>query len=142
LIEKNQLIESITGEVDNLGYTIWDISIKGNGPNLKFTVFLDGSVSIKDCVDVSRSLMNSSIRNILEKGLLEVSSPGVEPVLRKTKHFQRWFGKEIVFKMKNGSKAFFGVLRDFKNCLVVEMKNGIFYVPFELVKNVTGVNRS
>ena len=88
-MDRVELIDSITGEIGDLGYTIWDISIRGNSPNLKFTVFLDGLVSINDCVKVSRVLRNSSIGNILEKGLLEVSSPGVEPVLRKTKHFQR-----------------------------------------------------
>jgi len=141
-MDRVELIDSITGEIGDLGYTIWDISIRGNSPNLKFTVFLDGSVSINDCVKVSRVLRNSSIGNILEKGLLEVSSPGVEPVLRKTKHFQRWFGKEVVFKMKNNSKAFFGFLKSYENCLVVEEKNGVFYIPFGLLKNVRGVNRS
>ena len=115
------LIDNITKEIGGLGYTIWDISIRGNGPNLKFTVFLDGPVNINDCVKVSRVLKNSTIGNILEKGLLEVSSPGVEPVLTKTKHFQRWFGKEVVFKMKNSSKAFFGFLKSYENCLVKGM---------------------
>ncbi len=141
-MEKNALIEDITKEVNALGYTIWDISIRGNGPKLRFTVFLDGSVSINDCVNVSRFLTKSRIGNILEKGLLEVSSPGAEPVLTKTKHFQQWFGKEVVFKMKNNSKAFFGLLKSYENCLAVEMKNGIFYVPFGLLKNVKGINRS
>ncbi len=141
-MEKNDLIRDIESEVVNMGYTIWDVSIKGQGPSRRFTVFLDGRVGVNDCAKVSKSLSNSKIGNILEKGLLEVSSPGVEPALTKTKHFQRWNGKEVEFKLEKVSKSFFGTLASYNNCLVFEMKDGFFYVPFQALKMVKGLNRS
>ena len=141
-MEKNDLIRNIEFEVTNMGYTIWDVSVKGQGPNRRFAVFLDGRVGVNDCAKVSRSLSSSKIGNILEKGLLEVSSPGVEPVLTKLKHFQRWTGREVEFKLEKVSKSFFGILVSYNNCLVFQMKDGFFYIPFQALKMVKGLNRS
>ena len=71
---------------------------------------------------------------IKEKYFLEVSSPGIERILRKDKHLKENIGKEITIKLfkkdERGNKEYQGILEQFDedtiklvNEIVIERKN-------------------
>lgn len=94
-------------------------------------VYLDkpGGVDLDDCQMVSEKL--SAILDekdpIAENYLLEVSSPGLDRVLKKDKDFIRYNGREVdiqLFKPINGSKQYMGVLQGFSDTTIEFLING------------------
>ena len=82
-------------------------------------VYLDkpGGVDLDDCQMVSERLSETLDAKdpIKENYLLEVSSPGLDRVLKKDKDFKRYHGSQVdvqLFKPLNGSKQFAGALGD------------------------------
>ncbi|MCX5781139.1 MAG: ribosome maturation factor RimP [Elusimicrobia bacterium] len=85
-------------------------------------IFLDkeGGFGLKDCEE-----MSSKIAEILDKSdiltysyILEVSSPGLERVLKKEKDFVKFLGKNVkisVFEPINGQRHFHGTLTSCQN---------------------------
>ena len=94
-------------------------------------VYLDkpGGVDLDDCQMVSEKL--STILDekdpIAENYLLEVSSPGLDRVLKKDKDFIRYNGRDVdiqLFKPINGSKQYMGVLQGFSDTTIEFLING------------------
>lgn len=82
-------------------------------------VYLDkpGGVDLDDCQMVSERLSETLDAKdpIKENYLLEVSSPGLDRVLKKDKDFKRYHGSQVdvqLFKPLNGGKQFTGALGD------------------------------
>lgn len=80
-------------------------------------VYLDkpGGVDLDDCQMVSERLSETLDAKdpIKDNYLLEVSSPGLDRVLKKDKDFKRYQGAQVdvqLFKPLNGSKQFTGAL--------------------------------
>ena len=91
--------ETLAGPIDNLGYELvaCDYRTVGGRPTLQVFIDREGSVTIRDCVTVNRA-----IGDLLEvEGLggdsydLEVSSPGLDRILRKEDDFRRFAGREV-----------------------------------------------
>ena len=105
---------------EELGLSIWDITYKKEGSDWYLRIFIDkdGGVSIDDCVEVSR-LMNPILDKedyIDEPYTFEVSSPGVERLLRKEWHYKKAIGETVfikTFKPYNGTKELYGTLDKF-----------------------------
>lgn len=94
-------------------------------------VYLDkpGGVDLDDCQMVSEKL--SAVLDekdpITENYLLEVSSPGLDRVLKKDKDLIRYNGRDVdiqLFKPVNGSKQFTGVLEGFTDTTIDFTING------------------
>ena len=83
-------------------------------------VFLDkeGGIDLDDCQMVSEQLSQvlDEKDSIKENYLLEVSSPGLDRVLKKDKDFVRYHGRDVdiqLFKPIDGKKQYTGVLQGF-----------------------------
>lgn len=83
-------------------------------------VFLDkeGGIDLDDCQMVSEQLSQVLDEKdpIKENYLLEVSSPGLDRVLKKDKDFVRYHGRDVdiqLFKPIDGKKQYTGVLQGF-----------------------------
>ena len=94
-------------------------------------VYLDkpGGVDLDDCQLVSEKL--SAVLDekdpITENYLLEVSSPGLDRVLKKDKDLIRYNGRDVdiqLFKPVNGSKEFTGALQGFTDSTIDFIING------------------
>ena len=94
-------------------------------------VYLDkpGGVDLDDCQMVSEKL--SAVLDekdpIAENYLLEVSSPGLDRVLKKDKDFIRYNDRDVdiqLFKPINGSKQYTGVLQGFSDTTIEFLING------------------
>ncbi|WP_303104890.1 ribosome maturation factor RimP [uncultured Mitsuokella sp.] len=83
-------------------------------------VYIDkpGGIDIEDCQDLSEKLeAELDKRNVIaDSYILEVSSPGIDRVLRKPRDFVREEGKAVditLFAPRDGKKSLTGVLTGF-----------------------------
>lgn len=75
-------------------------------------------IDLEDCEKVSDGINNilDTADYIKEQYFLEVSSPGIERILRKDKHLQQNIGNKVIvnlFKAINGKKQLEGTLNKF-----------------------------
>ena len=75
-------------------------------------------ISLDDCELVSNNITELLDKEdyIKEQYFLEVSSPGLERILRKEKHYKSQIGREIsikLFKPINKQKELIGILEDY-----------------------------
>ena len=120
------LIES---KVQELGYVLYDVEYVKEGKDYYLRVYIDSEhgISLDDCELVSNNITEllDTEDYIKEQYFLEVSSPGVERILKKDKHLQNNIGVNIqikLFKPFNGQKQYEGILKSFdENNIVIEM---------------------
>lgn len=94
----------IKPKIEELGYTLYDVQYVKEASNYFLRIFIEkenGSIDLNDCEKV-----NDGINDILdtadyikEQYFLEVSSTGLEKVLRKEEHLQNNIGNEIEIKL-------------------------------------------
>lgn len=106
--------------IQNLGYELYDVIYAKEAKDFYLRIIIDKEkgIDLNDCEKV-----NDAINDILDEAdyikdqyFLEVSSPGVERVLRKPKHFQSQIGNEILvklFKPLEKQKEFTGILKSY-----------------------------
>lgn len=101
----------IEKSVNQLGYELVDLEISNRGKLLR--VFIDklnpadskDSVNIDDCVLVSNQLGNLlAVEHEIDYDRLEVSSPGMDRVLKKEADFVRFAGERASVKLRVGIK--------------------------------------
>lgn len=104
----------------NLGYDLYDVEYTKEGKNYFLRIFIDktSGIDLNDCEIVNNAIVDilDEADYIKEQYFLEVSSPGVEKILRKDKHLKQNIGKQIdikLFKPINKSKNIIGVLKKF-----------------------------
>ena len=117
------LIEST---VKNLGYELYDVEYAKEGKDYFLRIFIDkeSGIDLNDCEKV-----NDGINDLLDKAdyikeqyFLEVSSPGIERVLRKDKHLEANIGVLVevkMFKAIDGKKVIQGILKEFNKEIIV-----------------------
>ena len=106
--------------INNLGYILYDVQYIKEGKDyyLRITIDKDGGISIEDCENVNNAIDDplDEADIIQDSYILEVSSPGIERVLRKSWHFEKQLGNNIsikLFKAINKVKEFSGILREY-----------------------------
>ncbi|HYN53784.1 MAG TPA: ribosome maturation factor RimP [Methylotenera sp.] len=97
----------IEASVSQLGYELIDLEISNRGKVLR--VFIDkqnpldikDSVNIDDCTLVSNQLGNLlAVENDIDYDRLEVSSPGLDRVLKKEADYVRFTGERATVKLR------------------------------------------
>ena len=137
--------ELILPTVNELGYSLWDVEYVKEGASyyLRITIDCANGVSIDDCEKVHRA-----IEPILDEKdpiegayYLEVSSPGIERVLRTEEHFIAMSGETVVlhlFTAVNGKKQFKGKLLGVDeasgNIVLSEGENELEFAPRTISK--------
>jgi len=109
-------------KIESLGYELYDVQYVKEGKDYFLRIFIDKTegIDLNDCEKV-----NNEINDILDEAnyisqqyFLEVSSPGIERILRKDKHLKENIGKEIevkLFKPIKNQKEYVGMLKDFNS---------------------------
>ena len=108
----------VTPCITELGYRVWDVEYVKEGAEwyLRITLDSDDGIDIDDCEKVSRAInpIIDEADPIEDFYYLEVSSPGLERVLRKPEHFAASIGDEIEIRLfapdENKKKAYTGTL--------------------------------
>ena len=106
--------------IEDLGYELYDVIYEKEAQDYYLRIFIDtpNGISLEDCEKVNDAIndMLDEANYIKDQYFLEVSSPGIERVLRKDKHLQANLGNEIVchlFKPIEKEKQIEGILQDF-----------------------------
>lgn len=128
---ENKVESKLKPIIENLNYELYDVQYVKEGKDyyLRIIIDKDGTIDINDC-----EIVNNAITDILdeedyikEQYYLEVSSPGLERVLRKKEHFLKQIGNEIsvkLFKAIDKEKELIGVLKEYNdNEIILEMDN-------------------
>lgn len=107
---------------ETAGCSLWDVEYVREAGTWFLRVYIDreGGVSIDDCEAVSRPLSDKldEVDPIEGSYTLEVSSAGLDRVLKKPEHFAAFTGSEVEVKLyrpREGRKEFIGVLAAFEN---------------------------
>lgn len=113
--------ELIRDKIENMGYDLYDVEYAKEGPNYYLRIFIDNQkgIDLEDCEKVSNEI-NEKLDEadyIKEQYFLEVSSPGIERILKKDKHLEQNIGKQVEAKLfkkdQNGNKNYIGELKSF-----------------------------
>ena len=106
--------------VEELGYELWDVEYVKEGSRwyLRITIDHENGISIDDCEKVHRTIdpILDEADPIADSYYLEVSSPGLERVLRLPAHFAACTGAKIqckLFQPVDGVRAPVGILTDY-----------------------------
>ena len=94
----------IQKKVEELGYILYDVQYAKEGQNYFLRIFIekeDGTIDLNDCEKVNDGINDllDTADYIKEQYFLEVSSTGVEKVLRKDKHLKDNIGNEVEIKL-------------------------------------------
>lgn len=133
--------------ITDLGYSIYDVEYLKEGTNWYLRVYIDKNegISIEDCETVSRAIdpVLDKLDPIKTPYTLEVSSPGIERVLRRDEHFERYMGEEVevsLFKAIDGDKKIKGILKSFNgNSLEIEFDNKVINIDMKDISVVKTV---
>lgn len=137
---ENKVTELLKNIIENLGYDLYDVIYEKEGKDYYLRIIIDKpntGIDINDCEKV-----NNAINDILDEAdyikeqyFLEVSSPGVERVLRKEKHFLSQIGNEIsikLFKPINKQKELIGTLEEYnKNEVTIKTKESTIKIDLK-----------
>ena len=118
----------IQDKVKNIGYSLYDVEYVKEGANYYLRIYIDSpkGIDLSDCEKVSNEINDilDEADYIKEQYFLEVSSTGVEKVLKKDKHLEANIGTEVqvkLFKPINKNKQYQGILKNFnENEVIIE----------------------
>jgi ribosome maturation factor RimP len=115
---RDQLGALLGPVVAGLSYELWEIEYapRAGGGLLRLYIDSPHGISLDDCEKVSRavSAVLDEVDPIPNEYTLEVSSPGLDRVLRTREHFARFTGERVKVEMIaqiNGRKRFQGRLQ-------------------------------
>ena len=101
-----------------LGYELVDLDRSGRGRLLRIFIDKPGGINVDDCATVSHHLMRVLAVESIAYDRLEVSSPGLDRLLKKEQDFVRFAGHKARIKVRipiDGQRNFVGVLREVKS---------------------------
>ena len=134
-IDLEQLINKV---VTQLGYELVDLEIINHGQILR--VFIDklDSINIDDCVAVSNQLNHVlSVEEDIVYDRLEVSSPGMDRVIKKLKDYERFKEENVKIKTRLPileRRNFSGVIKGTKgNIILLESESSIIEIDFDQI---------
>ena len=113
--------ELIKDKIENIGYCLYDVEYAKEGPNYYLRVYIDSpnGIDLNDCEKVSNEINDilDEANYIKEQYFLEVSSTGIERILRKDSHLEQNIGNQVEVKLfkkdENGNKNYIGKLKKF-----------------------------
>ena len=121
----------IKPKIESIGYELYDVEYVKEGKNYFLRIFIDNikGIDLNDCEKVNNEI-NGVLDNanyIKEQYFLEVSSLGIERILRKDKHLGSNIGKEVDIKLfkkdETGKKEKIGILKEFNDEYIIIQDN-------------------
>lgn len=118
--------------IEELGYGLYDVQYVKEGKDYFLRIFIEkenGDIDLDDCEKVNNAITDILDQEdyIKEQYFLEVSSTGVEKMIRKERHLEENVGNIItvkLFKPVDGSKEFVGKLLSFdSDILTLELED-------------------
>ena len=139
---RDQLIQLLQPVVAGLGYELWELEYVRSGGGV-LRLYIDSTdpavpITVEDCARASRkvSAVLDGADPIPGEYTLEVSSPGLDRVLRTRAHFERFVGEQVHVEMSaavNGRKRFTGQLTEVsrQGDLILRMEGTTLRLPLD-----------
>lgn len=115
----------LQSKIEDLGYELYDVEYAKEGKNYFLRIFInnENGIDLNDCEKVNDGIMDllDEADYIKEQYFLEVSSPGIERILRKDKHLDGAMGEEIeisLFKPIEKKKSLDGILTGYDEAYI------------------------
>ena len=114
-------VESLVKDkIEKIGYELYDVLYVKEGSNKILRIVIDSEhgISLDDCEKVNNEIKEiiDEANPIEEQYFLEISSPGIERLLRKDWQLKKFKGAEVNIKLfkkdENGKKEYTGILGD------------------------------
>lgn len=128
-------VENLLKEkIEAIGYDLYDVEYVKVGPNYFLRIFIDkpDGIDLDDCEKVNNEIMEELDKAdyIKEQYFLEVSSPGIERILKKDKHLKNNIGALVHVKLfkkdEKGLKEYQEILKSFdENLIILELDEDI-----------------
>ena len=141
---RDQLRELLAPVVAGLGYQLWELEYLPRSGGGMLRLYIDSAdeqsqagISLDDCERVSRIVSETldAADPIPGHYTLEVSSPGLDRVLRTRAHFERFAGERVRLEMMQpveGRKRFSGRLLGVgASDITLELENGRISLPID-----------
>lgn len=116
---------------DELGYFVVDAEYKKENNDKVLRLYIDkpGGIGIDECEIFSRRFdeVFDEMDIINEAYILEVSSPGVDRILKSEREFNYYLGRKVdvkLYKAIDGTKEFDGILKAYKDDTATVCVNG------------------
>lgn len=123
---EKKIEELVEPEIEKLGLELYDVEYVKEGKEYYLRIYIDSEkgVSIEDCENVTNVLNDilDKADYIKEQYFLEVSSAGVEKVLKYDKHFEKNLGKKIeinLYTKFENKKQYVGTLERYNDNEIV-----------------------
>ena len=123
-----QLIERVEQAVVGLGYELVDFETTPRARLLRVFIDKPEGISVDDCALVSNHLGRLFAVENIDYDRLEVSSPGLDRVLKKTSDFERFAGQEAQVRLRiplNGRRNYSGLLQGIEAGKVILLVDGL-----------------
>jgi len=111
-MELNELLEAT---VSGMGYELTGIERPARGGLLRIYIDKPGGVTVDDCATVSHQVSRVLAVERVDYERLEVSSPGLDRLLRGERDFTRFAGQRARVRVRlpvDGQRNFVGVVRE------------------------------
>ena len=127
----------ITPKVEELGYNLYDVEYVKEGKDYYLRIYIEKKrgIDLNDCELVSNNITEILDKEdyIKEQYFLEVSSPGIERVLKKDKHLQDNLKSNVsvkLFKPIENQKQYIGILVSFdEENIEIEIQDKTIKLP-------------
>ena len=142
-------VESLVKDkIEKIGYELYDVLYVKEGSNKILRIVIDSEhgISLDDCEKVNNEIKEiiDEANPIEEQYFLEISSPGIERLLRKDWQLKKFKGAEVNIKLfkkdGNGKKEYVGTLGNVtENTLDVETESKNITIDRKIISQVKTV---
>ena len=138
----------LKNQIEKIGYELYDVLYVKEGSNKILRIVIDSEkgISLDDCEKVNNEIKETidKANPIEEQYFLEISSPGIERLLRKDWQLKKFKGAEVNIKLfkkdENGKKEYTGILGDItEKTLDVEAEGENITIDRKIISQVKTV---
>ena len=135
----------IKKRVEDIGYELYDVIYLKEGKNYILRIVIDKpeGITLEDCEKVNNEItdMIDEANYIKEQYFFEVSSPGLERVLRKEWQLKKYIGEEVEIRLfkkdENNFKQYDGILKSVENEYIeIEQEEKIYKIDRKNISQV------
>lgn len=144
---RDALMRLMEPPIEALGFELLEIEFARAGRGGTLRIYIDrnpdgraSGISVDDCAAVSHAVSRILDADDPIKGhyTLEVSSPGLDRVLSKRAHFERFVGERVFVELKlpiEGRRRFAGTLKSvLGEAIVVEVDGRAHELPLDRIQ--------
>jgi ribosome maturation factor RimP len=139
---REELLRLLEPAIEALGYELIELEFVPQGRDSVLRLFIDGpqGVDLDDCAAVSKAVEAKLDADDPIPGHynLEVSSPGLDRILRKREHYERYLGNRVHVQLASpidGRRRFTGALKAVTaDEVTVEVDRQDYTLPFKMIQ--------